>query len=130
LSSKLKKVNYNWKSKTILIVEDEDHNYIYAKEILKRTGVQTLRAVNGREAITMFMENQVDIILMDIKLPEIDGYNATGIIKKKNKDIVIIAVTAYSMSSEKDISKKAGCDDYIAKPYPPFKLLEMINKYF
>ncbi len=120
----------NWQNKTVLIVEDESHNYFYLKEIIKRTGANCIRASNGKEAIEIFKKaKNIDIILMDIKMPIMNGYEATRIIKSINPGIPIIAQTARAMIKEKEKSLEAGCDAYIAKPYEPADLVELMIQY-
>jgi two-component system, cell cycle response regulator DivK len=119
----------NWQDKVFLIVEDEDHNYAYIREILKKTKATIKRAENGLKAIAIVKAEPIDLILMDIKLPEMDGFDATSEIKKIKPSIPIIAQTAFAMEQEKIACFKAGCDDYIAKPYEPTKLIERV-KYF
>ena len=114
----------DWQGKSILVVEDEDHNYAYIHEILKRTHVTILRAENGIRAVERAKNEHIDLVLMDIKLPEMDGIMATIEIRKILPDIPIIAQTAFAMEKERLACLDAGCDDYIAKPFEPVKLLE------
>lgn len=119
-----------WHDKLLLVVEDEEHNFAYIQEILNRTRIGILRAETGLEAIEVFTANKVDLVLMDIKLPDMDGYSATREIKKINPDTPVIAQTAYAMLQERDKCIKAGCDDYISKPFTPTMLISLISKYF
>ncbi|MBN1159450.1 MAG: response regulator [Bacteroidales bacterium] len=119
----------SWPGKVLLIVEDEDHNYTYIHEILKRTGVSMIRAETGIEAIALFRENKIDMVLMDIKLPDVDGYIATREIKKLRPDIPVIAQTAYAMVQEREKCLQAGCDNYISKPFDPDKLIRIVERY-
>jgi len=115
---------------TILIAEDEDYNFLYLSEILKRYHIHTLRAVNGKEAIDLVKEGQqIDLILMDIKMPEVDGYEATQIIKSINPLIPIIAQTAYAMADDKLKALEAGCDNYLSKPIHREDLIATLSKY-
>ena len=122
-------ITHDWHEKTILIVEDEHINFRYLQEILKKTQAQILRAENGLEAIEAAKEKNVDLILMDIKLPVMDGYEATRKIREFNKEIPIIAQTAYVMSGEEEKTKAAGCDDYLTKPLRIKTVLETLSKY-
>ncbi|MCK4661363.1 MAG: response regulator [Bacteroidales bacterium] len=123
--------NYNWSDKTILVAEDEDDSFLYINEILIKTKVNILRAKNGFEAIEICRtNNNIDLILMDIKMPEIDGYEAMSQIKKIRKDIPVICQTAYATESEKKKCLEAGCLDYITKPIKTKVLLEKIAKVF
>ena len=124
-----KRVVPAWQGKVLLIVEDEDHNYTYIHEIMKRTKISMIRAETGKEAIKLFKENKIDMVLMDIKLPDMDGYKATREIKKLNCDVPVIAQTAYAMVQEREKCLNAGCNDYISKPFEPDKLLSLTQKY-
>jgi two-component system, cell cycle response regulator DivK len=117
-----------WPGKTILIVEDESSNYKYLEALL-RGRVDLLWTNNGVDAIKMCNERQVDLILMDIKLPKMDGFEATRIIKKNKPGLPVIAVTAYAMEADRNQSIEAGCDNYIAKPYKMEELFSLINTY-
>ncbi len=119
----------DWQDKVLLVVEDEDHNFTYIYEILKKTKIKILRAETGMEAMRLFRENKVNMILMDIKLPEMDGYEATREIKTIDPGIPVVAQTAYAMMHEREKCRQAGCDDYISKPFEPSRLLEIILKY-
>lgn len=117
--------------KNILVVEDEDSNYILTETILKAIDVNVLRAENGIAAVDMISNNgrTIDLILMDIKMPLMNGFDATVEIKKIKSEIPIIAQTAYTLAEEKEKCLAAGCDDYIAKPIDRKLLLEKINKF-
>jgi len=119
----------DWQGKSILVVEDEDHNYAYIHEILKRTHVTIVRAENGIRAFEIAQNEHIDLVLMDIKMPEMDGIMATIEIRKILPDIPIIAQTAFAMEKERLACLDAGCDDYIAKPFEPLKLLDRIKHY-
>ncbi len=121
---------FEWTDKVILIVEDEESNYSLLEHILKKTKVLLLLAKNGKEAVDMCRSNKnINLVLMDIKMPEMDGYTATTSIKKFRKNLPVIAITAYEEEREKEESSKAGCDDYMAKPIKIDKLLPLIDKY-
>ncbi len=123
-------INYNWENKVILIVEDDPVNYKFLEKVLRKTKAKVLWAEDGKPAIEICRSNQpVDLILMDIEMPEINGHEATKQIKKLNKDIPIIAQTAFAMSPERDKSLKAGCDDFISKPIKVPQLISKIHKY-
>ena len=96
----------------VLIVEDDETNLIYLQLVLKDLNIELLKAVNGQAAVETFEQNQdIVLILMDIRLPGMDGYEATSMIRKMNKDVVIIAQTAYAFSSDKDKAIESGCND-------------------
>lgn len=122
--------SYDWRNKTILIVEDEQNNFIYLSEILRRTGAKVLEANNGLQSYKLIEINpEIDLVLMDLMMPEMDGYEATRKIKSLRPGLPIIAQTAYTMSKEKKRSLEAGCDGYISKPYNPPVLLDLINNF-
>jgi len=114
----------------VLIVEDDETNLIYLQLVLKDLNIELLKAVNGQDAVETFEQNQdIELILMDIRLPGMDGYEATSMIRKMNKDVVIIAQTAYAFSSDKDKAIESGCNDYVSKPIRREELLKKINHY-
>jgi CheY-like chemotaxis protein len=114
---------------TILVVEDEEINWLYLHEILK-SKVKTLHAVNGKEAIDMVNSNpDIDLILMDVKLPDINGLELTKIIKSINSKIRIIAQTAYALTGDREKVIEAGCSAYISKPVHRDELLNLISAY-
>ncbi len=113
--------------KTILIAEDDEINFLYLDEILKSLDLNTLHAKNGREAVELCEGDQtLDLILMDIKMPEMDGHEATRKIKQIRPDVPIIAVSAYFEEKEKHISRKMGCIDYLTKPVQKQDILDSI----
>jgi PAS domain S-box-containing protein len=124
------KDDYKWTDKKILIVEDEDMNVQYLKTILAKTGVNIEVAYNGIEAIKKINTTEYNLVLMDIQLPEMDGYETTKQIKKIKPDLVIIAQTAHALSNDKLKCYEAGCDGYLSKPLKRRKLLELINSFF
>jgi PAS domain S-box-containing protein len=120
---------YEWVDKNILIVEDDLLSYEYLKEILKATKAHILHAKDGQSAIKQCKENDtIDLVLMDIQLPGIDGNTATQEIRKFNPDLPIIAQTAYALKEEKSKILEAGCNDYVAKPINEKKLYKKIDK--
>jgi PAS domain S-box-containing protein len=120
----------SWEGKTILIAEDEESNYKFLEMLLKGTGLKLLRASNGYQAIDLCKENKnIDLVLMDIKMPELNGLDATKEIKKLRTNLPVIAQTAHAMHNDEKISLEAGCDDYIAKPILKEKLFMLINKW-
>jgi PAS domain S-box-containing protein len=122
--------DYNWNNITILIVEDDLHSFSFLKETLKKTNANIIHAKNAEIAIDICKSNMdIDIILMDIQLPQMNGYEATREIKKFRKSLPIIAQTAFAMAGDKEKSILAGCDDYISKPININKLLPKINQF-
>jgi len=120
----------NTDKKIILIAEDEEDNYKFLLAILDKINVDTIWAKNGLEAVEIIKsKNPIDLILMDIKMAEMNGYEATQQIKKIVPNIPIIAQTAYALAGAREKSLEAGCDNYIDKPINAEKLLSMINQY-
>ena len=119
-----------WEGKSILVVEDDPSNFMLIHEILKTTGIKIIQAENGDEALKILSSgNSPDIIIMDVKLPGIDGYETTRRIRESNKEIPIIANTAYAMEGDRNKSIEAGCNEYISKPTDRKLLINLINKY-
>ena len=122
-------LNQNWGDKVILVVEDVDTNKIFFDAALRRTNAKILWAKDGQEAIEMFKANDIDLVLMDLQLPIMDGYTATREIKKIDAKIPIIAQTAHVMSGEREKCLEAGCDDYLSKPIRLQILIDTLSKY-
>ena len=121
--------SYNWPDKTILIAEDEDSNFMYLKLLLAKTKVKILRAKNGKDAVSICQKNKIDLILMDIKMPEMDGVEATGIIKKQLPDIPVIVQSAYSASADFMSATRSIFNDIVEKPISGKNILTIISKY-
>lgn len=120
----------SWKDKTILIAEDEDSNFKYLEMVLRNKGLTILKAENGYEAIEICKgTSKIDLILMDIKMPGMNGLEATNQIKKIKPEIPIVIQTAHAMHNDKNLSFEAGCDDYITKPIKSNTLFAVLNKY-
>jgi len=119
----------NWDNKTILIAEDEECNYKYLKHLLNRTNATILWANNGQEAVDMASKHDIDLILMDIKMPVMNGLEATRVIKGLNKNIPIIAQTAFIYENDEKVSLRSGCDAYIAKPIGKNQLIELMQRF-
>jgi len=118
------KLSFNWSKKTILIAEDELSNFNYIFAALKRTFVNVIHARNGVEAVELFNKNKVDLILMDIKMPEMDGKEASQILRKQS-EVPIIAQTAYSNQEEVFNEEECCFDDFM---YKPIKINELYSK--
>jgi CheY-like chemotaxis protein len=118
-----------WKNKHILIAEDIDINYFLLVEALKSTKAHIYRVENGLEAIDYCKNNYVDLVLMDIHMPVMDGLEATKQIKSFKQDLPIIAQTALGQDEDIELIKDAGCNDYISKPIDLKTFLAMISKY-
>ena len=118
------------KNLKILIAEDEPIVNEYLKIILEKISSTILYAKTGIETVDMYKENpDIDLIIMDIKMPGINGYEATRQIRKYNQNVTIIAQTAYVLDGNREKAIEAGCDDYIRKPFNKHKLMEMITKH-
>ena len=125
-----KKTKFDWKDKTILLVEDDTLVYRFIKLILTKSNAKLLWAKNGREAIKFFeLNDKIDLVLMDIQLPDINGYELTKKMKKLKKHIPVIAQTAYALAGDKEKSYEAGCDYYISKPIEADKFINVIDKF-
>lgn len=124
------KDEYDWNNKTILIAEDTEMNYIFLVEALKPTNVKVLRSKDGEETIEIFKDNpQIDLILMDINMPKLDGFETTRQIRKINKSIPIIAQTALNIEDAREKSNEVGCDDFILKPIKLNLFLSKLNSF-
>ncbi len=120
-----------WEAYNLLIVEDDDYNIEFLKELLSDTGIKIKIAMTGEQSIEIVESDQtIDIILMDIRMPGMNGYEATSIIKNKKPQIKVIAVTAYATSNDRQTAIKAGCDDYISKPVSKELLISKMNEQF
>jgi CheY-like chemotaxis protein len=115
----------------ILVAEDDETNFYYLNAVLVReTGAKIFHATNGQEAVDLFMTNpDIKLILMDIKMPVMDGFEATKQIKQINPNIHIIAITAYAMSGDEERIMAAGCDSYLSKPITKKSLIRKIEEY-
>lgn len=121
---------YSWSGKTILIVEDNETSNIYFEAALRKTQARLVWAKNGAEAVDMVKTtSHIDLILMDINMPKLDGIEATRIIKNLNPEIVIVVQTAFILSGEEKMCQEAGCDEFITKPIRLKYLLDTINRY-
>ena len=112
----------------ILVAEDEDSNYELVKIVLQKR-YRLVRAVNGIEAVTYCEDERPDLILMDIRMPDMNGLDATRIIKEVNHDIPIVALSAYAFDENMREAKAAGCDEFMAKPFRVEDLLDVVQKY-
>ncbi len=120
---------YNFSNLTILIAEDEDLNFKVLETCLSQTKATIIRANDGKSAVEICQNQKIDIVLMDIQLPGMDGYEATQQIKKLNNRIPVIAQTSFALKGEKERCLQAGCDDFITKPLNIEALLRKIHNY-
>ena len=118
-------------TKRILIVEDQEDNRQIMQDLLESAGYEVVIAVNGREGVDKATSDRPDLVLMDIQLPGLDGYAAARLIKDSEGlgGTPIIAVTSYALSGDDVKAYEAGCDDYVAKPFSPRKLLAKIREH-
>jgi two-component system cell cycle response regulator DivK len=117
--------------RTILVVEDQDDNRQILRDLLGSAGFRMIEANDGAQALTVARSQRPDLILMDIQLPLVDGYEATRSIKRdpELKHIPVIAVTSYALSGDEQKAREAGCDAYVAKPYSTRHLLAKIGQF-
>ena len=118
-------------SKLILVVEDQEDNRRIMRDLLTSAGYEVMEAVTGEDGVTAAETHRPDLILMDIQLPGLDGYEATRQIKANPdlKHIPIIVVTSYALSGDDVKAFEAGCDAYVSKPFSPRELLAKIREY-
>jgi two-component system, cell cycle response regulator DivK len=118
-------------SKTILVVEDQEDNRQILRDLLSANDYDMLEAENGEEALAAVKKQRPDLILMDIQLPVLDGYEATRRLKADpaTKPIPIIVVTSYALSGDETKARESGCDAYVTKPYSPRALLAKIKEF-
>jgi CheY-like chemotaxis protein len=114
----------------ILVAEDEEYNYLYISEILSLYNVHILRAYDGKMALDLCSSHpELNLVLMDVRMPVMDGYEATRRIKQIRPFLPVIAQTAYALDSDRRQALDEGFDDYITKPVSDSLLLELIEKY-
>lgn len=118
---------------SILIADDNTDNIFLIKKLLKRAhlDVEVLEAQTGRDALLLALQKQPSLILLDMKMPDMDGYETASELKrrKETKHIPVVAVTAQAMVGDKEKALKSGCDEYISKPIEPEILVRTIQKY-
>ena len=117
--------------KRILVVEDTEDNRQIIRDLLTSAGYEMIEALDGAQGVAMAAEHKPDLILMDMQLPVLDGYEATRRIKADPdlKAIPIIVVTSYALSGDEAKARAAGCDAYVTKPYSPRQLLAKIKEF-
>ena len=116
--------------KTALVIEDNEDNMKLITFILEKSGYATIKAENGRRGIALAIEEKPDFILLDIQLPDIDGFEVLKEIRgwKINRDIPIIAITSYAMSGDRERLLYAGCNGYLEKPIDPTNIIAQIRE--
>lgn len=115
---------------SVLVIEDTGDNRQIIRDLLGSAGFEVLEAVTGEAGLGMIAEFRPDVVIMDVQLPGIDGLEATRRLKADplSANIPVIAVTSYSMQGDEEKCRAAGCDDYIAKPFRPRLLLELVER--
>jgi CheY-like chemotaxis protein len=115
----------------VLLIEDNEKNRYLITFLLEKGGLKVIQAVNGKEGIDKALNEMPDLILLDIQLPEINGYEVAKHLKtdKKTVEIPIIAVTSYAMKGDREKTLEAGCTGYIEKPIDPDRFLDQITAY-
>jgi two-component system, cell cycle response regulator DivK len=118
-------------TKRILVVEDHEDNRRIVRDLLASAGYETIEAVTGETGVTLAEAHHPDLILMDVQLPVLDGYEATRRIKSNPLlvHIPVIAVTSYALSGDEALARAAGCDGYVSKPFSPRVLLATIRSF-
>ena len=118
-------------SKRILLIEDQEDNRRIVRDLLTSVGFDLIEAVTGEDGVALADKHRPDLILMDVLLPGLNGYDATRLIKAKPelRQIPIIAVTSYALSGDDIKAREAGCDAYISKPFSPRELLAKIREF-
>ncbi|KAA3616861.1 MAG: response regulator [Calditrichaeota bacterium] len=113
----------------ILYADDDPVSCFIVEKVLEKSGYKIIRAINGLEAIQKFelFENEIDLILMDMQMPVVDGYKATKQIRKKNSAVPIIALTAFALSGDREKCIECGCTDYLSKPFNNDQLIKIVN---
>jgi CheY-like chemotaxis protein len=115
---------------TILIAEDDYASFLYLESILSGRGVTFIHTTNGSDTLKAVRENpDISLILMDLRMPVMTGFEATRQIRQFNKSIPVIAQTAYALTGDRELAIEAGCNDYISKPINPGELKRMVYKY-
>jgi two-component system, cell cycle response regulator DivK len=118
-------------SNTILVIEDNEQNMYLVTFILEKHGYKVLQAQTGKDGLVLAQANPIDLILLDIQLPELDGYAIAQMLRKveKLKDIPIIAVTSYAMTGDKEKALASGCSGYIEKPINPDTFMKEVQQF-
>jgi len=119
------------RKKTVLLVEDNEDNLVVYRTILDHVGYNVLEARDGEEGVNRAREEHPDLILMDISIPKIDGWEATRRLKadEATRDIPVIALTAHALEEDRERAIEAGCDGYLAKPIEPRRVVEEVRRF-
>ena len=114
---------------TLLVIEDDEASFRLIEAALRIIELKIIHAADGLEGVQLFVGNNVDLVLLDIQLPGMDGYEVLNHLKKMKPEVPVIAQTAYSMSNEKDKCIDLGCSDFLTKPLNIIQLRKVISKY-
>jgi CheY-like chemotaxis protein len=128
--AEIREGHYRWNNRLVLITEDEEVNFLYLKAIFRKTEATIIHARNGKEAVEIIEQysGEIDLVLMDLNMPVMDGFEALRIIKAQHPHIPVIAQTAYSLTEDRHKCMQAGFNDYIAKPINRLALFRMVNE--
>nr|NQU93053.1 response regulator [Bacteroidota bacterium] len=122
-------ITYDWANKLFMIVEDNDNNFDLLETFLKKTHAKIIWVKDGDEAVEAYRKNpEIDVILMDIQLPTVNGFEATKQIREISSTVPVIAQTAFALIGDREKSLEAGCNDYIAKPIRKRLFLSVIAR--
>jgi len=122
-------LNTHKRASKVLIAEDEEYNFLMLVELLAELNLDIIRAKNGKEAVEICRtHSDIDLILMDLKMPVLDGFEATRQIKKLNPDVPVIAQTAYTTDRDKERAFACGCTEFVSKPFKLEQFLTLIQK--
>ncbi len=117
-------------NKKILIVDDDPSSRSLVSSILEKTGLNVITAREGNKAVSICLaDDTIDVVLMDLKMPKMNGYNATKSIKESLPNLPIVAYTAYAMTGDREKASEAGCDDYLTKPLAKKELFRVLSRY-
>lgn len=126
----LRASDLNWKDYTILVVEDVETNLMFIEAAIAKTGINIIWAKDGMEAIEKVQKfEHINVVLMDLRMPNLDGFKATEVIKSMKKELPVIAQTTFTDEMDKDRVFSAGCDAYLSKPIRLEELLETIGQF-
>ena len=129
LSKEISKESLQFTNQTILVAEDHEFSFVFLNQVLKNAGLKVVRAHDGKEVLRIVQKQKVDLVLMDIKMPVMSGYEATREIKKIAPEIPVIIQSAYVLPEEKEKAFQYGCDDYIIKPIDSRELFSKIHQH-
>ena len=117
--------------RTVLYIEDNEYNRKIVRQLLTRTPYELIEALDGEAGVALAQEKIPQLILMDVQLPKMSGLDATRVLKAdaRTRHIPIIVITSFALSGDREKAAAAGADSYLAKPYSPRELLDLVNKY-